>query len=966
MCTQTKVIMKNIVISALLKLLIVNAVERSTRDARRSNDSGSNTQLTVNNTRFFGEQRVNVNEIFTKRKLPRDGLLKLSDLTGINFSIGKIGDHNSGNAFGKVSVRAPKIRGEFSLTLTEQSKARVILKRFRKDIESNYGNKTGRNVGCAETSLSCRDCCAPNPVNCTKDTMFCRCDAHCAFYNDCCSDYETFCGKKRKISFPVSHDVMSCIVPGHVNMRSEFSEFWMVNNCPKDRLSDEASRKCAIADELTMKVENLRTLVPVVGENNLTFLNEFCAKCNGAEIRDYFGFVMKCFVNPPSSIISLDELLKFASKYCTLERIFRKDHQFVRECNQESNIHRCDLSSSKWDGESDKVGSRLRGPFESMPLPVPSFTVVLRLSKGTFISEVRKPECPIHKGQFYDPYLETCRAGEAISPVKKNFDKFDVVVWINVNEKDIFPTLNEIASSLTQTLKFERAQMTALQNIPVESSQSKVYKIVRFTLRLTSEQSLNLGKANHTTSLNMLPFKNDSRIVNNALPLRRLLFFSGEFNLTLFKRMKNSSTFTLNDYAIISVFKTTSRPLACIQKQTYSRGAYTSIDDGKYYYINSTGKTFAKNKVFFKNESISICEQIIFSNCVGVRVKLTSEEYVKFDNLSIFYNRTNTVYDFGEYDIEDGQVFMCIPHVLKRLIFWTSEDRLVVETYLTIICLSLSLACLYLVIQTYLVFPELRNLPGKNLLSLSISLFLAQLFWLIPDRQYPSTLCHIAAVLKHYLFLVTFVAMAAIAWHTHAVFVSKHVGQKPSAKNRDRKTFFKYLAIVWGIPAIFVVTCAIVEKKDIYAVYVNEAWCWFDNEQAQKHFFILPVGLLQLFNIIFFALTVFRIYRDRSRTRSVCGSVQSHKTLFWIYLKLSSLMGFSWLFGFVNLLVEHPAFSYLFVIFASLQGVYIAVAFVMKKTIWRKYMRLLGRNAYIPDYRCTLIENLNNSRETRV
>ncbi|XP_028411909.1 uncharacterized protein LOC114534634 [Dendronephthya gigantea] len=592
---------------------------------------------------------------------------------------------------------------------------------------------------------------------------------------------------------------------------------------------------------------------------------------------------------------------------------------------------------------------------------VPPFTLLLRLSKGAFVSEVQTPECPIHKGQFYDPYLDICRTGEAIRPpVKRNIDKYDVVVWFAVTEV-AFPSLKEVASSLAQTFNLERSQMTTMKIIPLESPRVQV---VRFTLQLSNEQTLNLGK--QTTSLAISPFQNQSKIVTNVLPLRRLLFFSGEFNLTLSKKNHSSSNSTSYVYATITVFKTASRSLACIRKQTYSPGRYTSVENGKYYYINSTGKTFAKNKVFFENESISICEQVVFSNCVGIRVNLTSEEYVKFDNLSIFYNRTNTVYDFGEYDIENGQIFMCVPQVLRKLIFWTPKDGFVVETYLTIICLSLSLAGLYLVIQTYLVFPELRNLPGKNLVSLSILLFLAQLFWLLPDRYYPSLLCHIIAVVKHYLFLATFVAMAIIAWHTHTVFICKHVGEKPSAKESDRRKFLKYSAIVWGLPAIFVVTCAVLEKEDIYAVYVNEAWCWFDNEQAQTYLFILPIGLLQFFNIIFFCLTVFRIYRVRSNTRSACGLTQSHKTLLWIYLKLSSLMGFSWLFGFIYLLVEHPVFSYLFVIFASLQGVYIAFAFVMKKRIWKKYMKLLGRNVYIPDYRCTLVENLNNSKETRV
>ena len=369
------------------------------------------------------------------------------------------------------------------------------------------------------------------------------------------------------------------------------------------------------------------------------------------------------------------------------------------------------------------------------------------------------------------------------------------------------------------------------------------------------------------------------------------------------------------------------------------------------------------------NKSISVCEQIVPATCVGRQIYLTTEEYVKFDNLSIFFNRTETIYDFGEYDIQDGKVIMCIPENHSEL-FIKSDYIHLIGAYLTFVCLVLSLACLFLVIQTYLIFSELRNLPGKNLLNLTISLFFGQLLWLTPDGWFTYSCCHVVAVVRHYLFLVSFVAMSTIAWDTHLTFAGKKSQlqmQKREKERREKKDFCKYSAMIWGLPAIFVVLCAVVDRMDVYAIYVNEQFCWFDDAQAQKYLFVLPVGILLLVNIIFFTLTISAIKQIRSVTR-LARQDRSKKTMFWIALKLSALMGFCWMFGFIHLLVKTKTlvFAYLFIIFASLQGVYIAFAFVMKKKIWKMYKNLLKRKTRKSQIHCDteFLAHLKNSKET--
>ena len=423
------------------------------------------------------------------------------------------------------------------------------------------------------------------------------------------------------------------------------------------------------------------------------------------------------------------------------------------------------------------------------------------------------------------------------------------------------------------------------------------------------------------------------------------------------------------------VFRTISRKLACIKEQTFFSGQYTWLQN-RGYFINSTGEIFPEQQVVSeKHEKIlTVCKKIIFSNCNESRIMLKPEEYIKFSNLSIYLNRTNKTYDFGEYDIENGSIVACIflPHTL----FWKTNINQLILDYLTLVAFIISIINLSCVILTYVIFSELRNLPGKNILNLSTSLILAQILWLAAvGHPYTPTSCKVIAIVEHYLFLVSFFAMVIIAFHSRSVFASKQVSREVS-RLKAAKMFLKYSAIVWGIPAIFALTCGLIDNQGVYAIYVDKQMqvCWFNNAKAQLYFFVLPVSFSLTFNIVFFVFTLIHISRQRAETSILATSnsaLQPRKRMIWVYVKLSTLMGFSWLFGCLDILIHStPVFSYLFVIFASLQGLYIAVAFVFNKRVFKLYRQIVRKkrtrrrktndncNSTLPQY--------SNTRETKL
>lgn len=57
------------------------------------------------------------------------------------------------------------------------------------------------------------------------------------------------------------------------------------------------------------------------------------------------------------------------------------------------------------------------------------------------------------------------------------------------------------------------------------------------------------------------------------------------------------------------------------------------------------------------------------------------------------------------------------------------------EVVLSVVCTSLSLAGLAATFMTYVLFKNLRTAPGKNNMNLAITLFLAQLLYLVGSGQ---------------------------------------------------------------------------------------------------------------------------------------------------------------------------------------------------------------------------------------
>ena len=260
-----------------------------------------------------------------------------------------------------------------------------------------------------------------------------------------------------------------------------------------------------------------------------------------------------------------------------------------------------------------------------------------------------------------------------------------------------------------------------------------------------------------------------------------------------------------------------------------------------------------------------------------------------------------------------------------------------------------------------LIYSSLKKLrqshPARNLLCLVCSLFVGQiLFFFGFDIQYSHTICLFVSIGSHYFLLVSFFSMNVISFDICRTFVSF----LPTSSSKKRLKLYSYYT--WGIPLIIVLLANLIDRFPMptflksYKPDYAEKVCWINKKNASFLFFMLPIGSLLGENFIFFVLTVHGIQSktfkrslkqekiDRSLIKDENRKeISKKKNQFLIYVKLSVIMGLTWLFGFLASFLKINFLWYLFIIFNSLQGTFIFIFFDLKwKVYYAAYEKIMG------------------------
>ena len=332
-------------------------------------------------------------------------------------------------------------------------------------------------------------------------------------------------------------------------------------------------------------------------------------------------------------------------------------------------------------------------------------------------------------------------------------------------------------------------------------------------------------------------------------------------------------------------------------------------------------------------------------NCTLTLIALNSSEYVRVDNHTILYQ--DRPFKVVTRDHLDRPV-ICINLTNNgtRLVNATTVVTPLAFIVLTYIGSSLSILGSIAILLTYSIFRELRSLPSKILMNLATALLVSDLLILLygASSVSPFTLEGTAAmaILLHFFMLSRFSWMSLMAFESCRVFGLAVKLQSDISKKSKTILLMVYLVIGWGLPlTITLITIIINYATDGLVLYGETSNGtvgppWINHPPSAAVAFLAPIVLALLFNAAAFIASSVLLCKAAFSEKS--GSKNgANLRYFRVIVALFSVMGLTWLFGFLALIGQMSWAWYPFIILNSSQALWIAATFLLTKKIIKLY-----------------------------
>uniref|UniRef100_A0A3Q3Q287 Uncharacterized protein n=1 Tax=Monopterus albus TaxID=43700 RepID=A0A3Q3Q287_MONAL len=242
--------------------------------------------------------------------------------------------------------------------------------------------------------------------------------------------------------------------------------------------------------------------------------------------------------------------------------------------------------------------------------------------------------------------------------------------------------------------------------------------------------------------------------------------------------------------------------------------------------------------------------------------------------------------------------------------------------------LFLSLICLFICILTFSLIGSIKSPRTTIHLHLCISLFIANLIFLAGISQTENRVgCAVVAGFLHFFYLAAFCWMCLEGIQLFRMVVLVF--------NTNFNTFYM-MAGGYGVPAVIVAISALANAKGY-----GTKRCWLNLETIWS--FFGPVCVIMIINIIFFLITVWKLAEKFSSLNPDLNNLQKIAFTITAVAQLC-LLGTMWILGCFQFQKGTIVMSYLFTIFASLQGVMLFIMHCLfSKQVREEYGNILSR-----------------------
>ena len=165
-------------------------------------------------------------------------------------------------------------------------------------------------------------------------------------------------------------------------------------------------------------------------------------------------------------------------------------------------------------------------------------------------------------------------------------------------------------------------------------------------------------------------------------------------------------------------------------------------------------------------------------NCTFIA--FNESDYLELPNGTVHVKPHHKVYGNTSYKIHANKLFLCVNFSRNATVLVVAKQHSIgyiksaaspLQIMTSIGCIA-SMVSLILLLTTYTFFAELRNLPGRIIINLSLSLLFYQGVFLDAVKTVSHERCKIVAILLHFFLLCSFTWMNVMAYDVHKTFTS--------------------------------------------------------------------------------------------------------------------------------------------------------------------------------------------------
>ena len=256
----------------------------------------------------------------------------------------------------------------------------------------------------------------------------------------------------------------------------------------------------------------------------------------------------------------------------------------------------------------------------------------------------------------------------------------------------------------------------------------------------------------------------------------------------------------------------------------------------------------------------------------------------------------------------------------------------------------LSLVGYGLVLATFCIFKELRTLPTKILICISITSigFNVLTFSVVAGAGEHAKLCQAVAIGLHFFILAQFTWMTVMCIEmAYTFYLASQL--RPVQANDSQKRFCVYSVVSWSLPILFVsgVIAANYASSELIQYGWNEETenqhCWINNFNSAMVVFIAPISALTLLQLVLFVIVGILIYSSRAKKSTIASQSGKSVPYFRILVGLFFASNIMWVFEFMATWNHLEWTWYPFIILFSSQGLIIFLGFFGTKKVLKLY-----------------------------